>query len=129
VSWFLGGAPVDALVPKAAGALRSIRPLTATDRVRKELAKDLVADIKRYDTQLAANSHQMYLILDEHVSKSGGPTHSGNGARHNGTAPLPARSDGRQSNPDGGSTKATGSQRFSSRRQADRPRGFGSDVS
>jgi transposase len=53
-------------VPKAAAALRSIRPLTATDRVRKELAKDLVADIKRYDTQLAANSHQMDLILDEH---------------------------------------------------------------
>jgi transposase len=61
-----GGAPVDLSVPKAAAALRSIRPLTATDRVRKELAKDLVADIKRYDTQLAANSHQMDLILDEH---------------------------------------------------------------
>jgi len=61
-----GGAPVDLSVPKAAAVLRSIRPLTATDRVRKELAKDLVADIKRYDTQLAENSRQMDLVLDEH---------------------------------------------------------------
>lgn len=51
-----GGVPTDLTAPKAATVLRGLRPVTATDRVRKSLAKDLVSDIKRYDAQLAENA-------------------------------------------------------------------------
>lgn len=61
-----GGAPTDLTATKAAAVLRCLRPITATDRVRKSIAKDLLADIKRYDTQLADNAAAMNELLDLH---------------------------------------------------------------
>ncbi|MCP2318898.1 Transposase [Nocardia amikacinitolerans] len=61
-----GGVLTDLTAPKAAMVLRGLRPVTATDRVRKSLARDLVADIKRYDAQLAENAAAMDELLDAH---------------------------------------------------------------
>ncbi|MGY2093001.1 transposase [Nocardia gipuzkoensis] len=61
-----GGAPTDLTAVKAAAVLRGLRPVTATDRVRRSLAKDLLADIKRYDTQLSDDAAAMEELLDLH---------------------------------------------------------------
>ena len=45
------GAPTDLTAAKAAALLRSVRPLTTTDVCRR----DLLADLRRLDRQLAAN--------------------------------------------------------------------------
>jgi len=49
------GAPTDLTAAKAAALLRSVRPLTTTDVCRRDLARDLLADLRRLDRQLAAN--------------------------------------------------------------------------
>lgn len=51
-----GGVPTSLTTAKATAVLRGVRPVTTTDKVRKSLACDLVADVKRYDTQLADNA-------------------------------------------------------------------------
>ncbi len=61
-----GGAPTDLTAVKAAQMLRGLRPITDTDRVRRSLAKDLAADIKRLDIQLAENAETMSQLLDQH---------------------------------------------------------------
>nr|WP_067479739.1 IS110 family transposase [Nocardia amamiensis] len=61
-----GGVPTDLTASRVATVLRGLRPVTATDRVRKTLAKDLVADIKRYDAQLAQNASAMDELLNVH---------------------------------------------------------------
>ncbi|MEU6559460.1 IS110 family transposase [Nocardia nova] len=61
-----GGAPTSLTATTAAAILRNLRPVTPTDQVRKSLAKDLVSDIKRYDTQLTENSAAMDELLDRH---------------------------------------------------------------
>jgi transposase len=61
-----GGVPTDLTAAKAATVLRGLRPISGTDRVRKSLAKDLVVDIKRYDTQLTENAAAMSDLLDQH---------------------------------------------------------------
>nr|WP_245926118.1 IS110 family transposase [Nocardia nova] len=61
-----GGVSTNLTAAKAAAVLRSLRPVTVTDRVRKSLAKDLIADIKRYDAQLAANADAMGELLDQY---------------------------------------------------------------
>lgn len=64
-----GGTPTDLTATKAAAVLRSLRPVTATDRVRKSIAKDLLADIKRCDTQLADNGAATSEPLDSHGTR------------------------------------------------------------
>lgn len=64
-----GGAPTDLTAAKAAVILRGLRPVTVTDRVRKSLARELVSDIKRYDTQLADNAAAMDELLDLHAPR------------------------------------------------------------
>jgi transposase len=49
-----GGAPTDLTAEKAPAILRGIRPLTATDACRRDLARDL----RRLDRQLATNQTQ-----------------------------------------------------------------------
>jgi len=61
-----GGVPTDLTAAKASTVLRGLRPVTGPDQVRKSLAKDLVADIKRYDTQLADNATQLTELLEQH---------------------------------------------------------------
>ncbi|MFF4795863.1 transposase [Streptomyces sp. NPDC001276] len=54
-----GGAPVQLSATEAAGLLRHIRPAGAVETVRKQLAKDLVAELRRLDALLAANAEQL----------------------------------------------------------------------
>ncbi|MEV0539713.1 transposase [Nocardia salmonicida] len=63
------GGATDLTAAKAAAVLRGPRPVTATGRVRKSVAKDLVADIKRYDIQLADNAAAMSELLDLHGTR------------------------------------------------------------
>ncbi|WP_319460496.1 IS110 family transposase [Micromonospora sp. RTP1Z1] len=50
-----GGAPVGLSADKAAVLLRTTRPQTATAACRRDLARDLLADLRRVDRQLKAN--------------------------------------------------------------------------
>jgi transposase len=50
-----GGAPLDLTAEKAAALLRGTRPLTATDARRRDLARDLLADLRRLDRHLDTN--------------------------------------------------------------------------
>lgn len=61
-----GGAPTSLTPAHATRVLRGLRPRTDPDRVRLELAKDLIADIVRFDRQLAANTTKAGALLDEH---------------------------------------------------------------
>jgi hypothetical protein len=50
-----GGAPVGLSADKAAALLRTIRPTTATGSCRRDLACDLLADLRRLDRQMKTN--------------------------------------------------------------------------
>jgi transposase len=64
-----GGAPTSLTAASAADALRGLRPRTGPDRVRVELAKELIADIRRFDEQLKSNTARMTALLDEHGTR------------------------------------------------------------
>jgi transposase len=108
-----GGAPQSLSAEQAATILRRIRPVGEVDVIRKELARDLLDDLRRLDAKLAANATR----IAEAVHDSGttlteiqgvGPItaariigHSGNPARfptrghyasYAGTAPIEASS-------------------------------------
>jgi transposase len=53
-----GGAPTDLTASKAAALLRGVRPLTATDVCRRDLARDLLNDVRRLDRQPSTNEAQ-----------------------------------------------------------------------
>ena len=53
-----GGAPADLTAAKATVLMRGLRPLTATDACRRDLARDLLNDVRRLDRQLSANEAQ-----------------------------------------------------------------------
>lgn len=50
-----GGASTDLTADRAAALLIQIRPSSPVERARKELARELVDDIRRVDARLAAN--------------------------------------------------------------------------
>jgi transposase len=54
-----GGAPTNLSAAKAAVLLRGVRPATATAACRRELARDLLADLRRVDARLKANMVQV----------------------------------------------------------------------
>jgi transposase len=64
-----GGVPTALTAASAADALRGLRPRTGPDRVRVELAKELIADIRRFDEQLKANAAKITVLLDEHGTR------------------------------------------------------------
>lgn len=64
-----GGAPTSLTAATASKVLSGFRPRTATDRVRVALAKDLIADIRRLDQQLAASIASITAVLDEHGTR------------------------------------------------------------
>jgi transposase len=64
-----GGAPTSLTPARATAVIRSIRPRTDTDRIRVQLAKELIADLRRFDEQLATNSKELTRLLDEHGSR------------------------------------------------------------
>jgi transposase len=53
-----GGAPTGLSADKAAALLRTARPATATQACRRDLARELLADLRRIDTGLKANEAQ-----------------------------------------------------------------------
>ncbi|MEE2031274.1 IS110 family transposase [Rhodococcus sp. CC-R104] len=61
-----GGAPTSLSAAAAIALLRNFRAKSAVDRMRVGLCRDLIADIRRLDIQLAANEKQMSATLDEH---------------------------------------------------------------
>jgi transposase len=54
-----GGAPTDLTAAKAAALLRRLRPATATAACRRQLARDLLGDLRRVDARLADNRVQL----------------------------------------------------------------------
>jgi transposase len=54
-----GGAPTDLTAAKAAALLRRVRPVTATAACRRQLARDLLCDLRRVDARLADNKLQL----------------------------------------------------------------------
>lgn len=51
-----GGAPQQLSADRAAALLRRARPISDVDAIRKELAGDLLEDVRRLDRELAANA-------------------------------------------------------------------------
>lgn len=64
-----GGAPVALQARTASAMLRTVRPATVTERARKELAQDLVRDLRAIDTSLADIATRMTETLDDHGSR------------------------------------------------------------
>jgi transposase len=64
-----GGAPTSPTPVSAASAVRGLRPRTDPDRIRVELAKELIADVRRFDEQLAANAAKITVLLEEHGTR------------------------------------------------------------
>jgi transposase len=54
-----GGAPTDLTAAKTAALLRRVRPVTATAACRRQLARDLLGDLRRVDARLADNKVQL----------------------------------------------------------------------
>ncbi|MGW5409379.1 hypothetical protein [Streptomyces spiralis] len=50
-----GGAPTGLSADKAAALTKDIRPITATDNCRRDIARDLLADLRRLDRQVKAD--------------------------------------------------------------------------
>ncbi|MGI5133698.1 transposase [Streptomyces sp. CA-106110] len=50
-----GGAPTGLSADKAAAAVKAIRPVTATDACRRDIARDLLADLRLLDRQVKDN--------------------------------------------------------------------------
>ncbi len=64
-----GGTPTSLTPKKAAAAIRGFRARTAPDKIRLELAKELITDFARLDEELAANSRKITGLLDEHGTR------------------------------------------------------------
>jgi transposase len=54
-----GGAPTDLTAAKAAAMLRGLRPTTATAACRRQLARELLGDLRRVDARLTDNKAQL----------------------------------------------------------------------
>ncbi|OYD61287.1 IS110 family transposase [Rhodococcus sp. OK302] len=62
---FAGGVPTQLTASRAATAIRRMKPRTTIDSMRMRLCRDLIADLKRYDTQLADNHRELASLLDQ----------------------------------------------------------------
>ncbi|MGW5153808.1 IS110 family transposase [Rhodococcus koreensis] len=65
----VGGAPTSLTAAAATALLRGFRVRSEVERARVGLCRDLIADIRRLDSQLAANEKQMAQTLDEHGTR------------------------------------------------------------
>ncbi len=54
-----GGAPTWLSADKAATLMKRLRPITATECCRRDLARDLLADLRRLDQRIKSNEAQM----------------------------------------------------------------------
>ena len=66
-----GGARNALTAKVAATALRRVRPTTPAERTRKDIAWDLVREIRALDERLAAAAERMTTALEEHGSSLG----------------------------------------------------------
>ena len=64
-----GGAALAITAKAASTMLRSVRPVTACERTRKELAQDLVRDLHAVDVSLSDVEQRMSAALDDHGSQ------------------------------------------------------------
>jgi hypothetical protein len=71
-----GGVPTGLSADKAASAMRGVRPVTATDNCRRDIARDLLADLRRLDRQVKENEAEM---IDERPCHSRADRYSGCG--------------------------------------------------
>lgn len=60
-----GGAPLDLTADKAAALLRPIRPITTIDHCRRDLAREMIADLRHLDRRLHTNHAQLRQVLTE----------------------------------------------------------------
>src|SRR5436190_1940811 len=51
-----GGAPAQLTAGQAAALLRTVRAAGAVEQTRKQLARDLIADVRAVDARIAANT-------------------------------------------------------------------------
>lgn len=63
-----GGARLALTAKVAATALRAVRPATPTERTRKDIAWDLVRDIRALDERLSTIAERMTAALEDHDS-------------------------------------------------------------
>jgi transposase len=63
-----GGAPTNLTASQAAAILARIRPASAAERTRKDLARDLVADVRLLDDRLKNNQQRMQDAVAESCS-------------------------------------------------------------
>lgn len=59
-----GGAPAQLSADQAAALLRTVRPVGDVEQVRKELARDLVSEIRTLDKQLTENAARMQELVE-----------------------------------------------------------------
>jgi transposase len=64
-----GGAAVAITAKSASVMLRSIRPESQAERTRKELARDLVRDLRAVDASLTDIEKRMTAALDDHGTR------------------------------------------------------------
>jgi transposase len=64
-----GGAELAITAKSSAAMLRSVRPASACERTRKDLAQDLVRDLRAVDASLADIERRMAAALDDHGSR------------------------------------------------------------
>jgi transposase len=64
-----GGAQLAITAKSASTMLRSVRPASACERTRKELAQDLVRDLRTVDASLADIEQRMSAALDDHGTR------------------------------------------------------------
>jgi transposase len=108
-----GGLPRQLTADKAARALRSVRPVELVEIERRRMAVELLADVRRLDTQLTALKERIAVAVEAsgttvtdvygvgpivaalvvgHTGNVGRFATAGHFARYNGTAPIEASS-------------------------------------
>lgn len=64
-----GGADIDLTADRAARALTTVRPFGPAEEARKQIGRDLVAQIRQLDARLSTLSTQMTQAVAEHGSR------------------------------------------------------------
>lgn len=64
-----GGGPLAITAKSASTLLRSVRPESPAERIRKELTQDLVRELRAADTSLADVEKRMTAALDDHGTR------------------------------------------------------------
>ena len=63
-----GGAPTELTADKATALLRGLRAAGPVEHTRRDLARDVIAEVRAIDNRLTAGARQMSEVLREHGS-------------------------------------------------------------